>query len=35
MEVFSGEGERKNKRGKVQGIKSINSGHKIDRERLR
>ena len=30
MEVFSGEGEGKNREGKVQGIRSINGRYKID-----
>ena len=32
---FSGEGEGKNRRGKVQGVRSIIGRHKIDKERLR
>ena len=31
--VFSGEGEGKNREGKVQGIRSIIGRHKIDGER--
>ena len=33
--VISGEGERENGRGKVEGIRSISGRHKIGRGRLK